>query len=101
MKYGMHSCGLKSYPIKEALKKAGEFGYDGFEIDIFPLANQRSSWEKYRDELRQRYSRIGQDRERGRNRNQLALPGRFVVCKYCRRGRKRKGARCPHHQGLY
>lgn len=51
MKYGMHACGLKSYPIKEAIKKAGEFGYDGFEIDVFPLANNKQGWEKYRNEL--------------------------------------------------
>ncbi len=51
MKYGMHSCGLKSYSLLEALKKAGEFGYDGLEIDIFPQINDRLGWEKYRNDL--------------------------------------------------
>ncbi len=51
MKYGMHSCGLKSYSVKEAIKKVGEFGYDGFEIDVFPLAKDRPAWEKYRNRL--------------------------------------------------
>jgi sugar phosphate isomerase/epimerase len=51
MKFGMHSCGLKSYPLIEALRKAGEFGYDGFEIDVFPPANTKAAWEKYRNEL--------------------------------------------------
>ena len=53
MKFGMHSCGLKSYTLIEALRKAGEFGYDGFEIDVFPPANTKTAWEKYRDELTQ------------------------------------------------
>ncbi len=52
MKYSLHTCSLRSYTPKEAIIRAADMGYDGYELDISPRLNSRAAWYVYRDRLK-------------------------------------------------